>query len=379
MVVACVLAAASCAGPGGERKTEPIGVSPALIGVRLRIRRDPAALEQEVGAALEAELARAGVAILTDDTAPRDADVTVTLDLRSVGPVVEGIATASVERDGLLIDRVSSGLDVYRRDRFAPLVARELAEALARSPRVVGLRAGYPLPAVPAPAAPVAAVAPAPAPTVVPPPAPAVVAPPVQAGPPAAPPTEGLGRSGRFGLGFSLELQTGVSQIFAPGGSPTGVLMALAAQIDMGTRAAFRLPLQIVVAGSGANGFAELAFTPTYIYRFRYANDQTIVPYGGLGLKLGFVDAGRTVLGRPLTGTASPDACSRRHSLGGSTTTDCAFALSPEPVAGIEWHAGRLFALDVAATYSFAHLTASDGQVSWVHLLSFYVAPRLSF
>jgi hypothetical protein len=91
-----------------------------------------------------------------------------------------------------------------------------------------------------------------------------------------------------------------------------------------------------------------------------------------------FVEAGRTLLGRP-TGTATADSCSRRHSLGGSVTTDCSFAISPEPVAGIEWHATRLFALDIAASYSFARLTSTAGAVSWINLLSIFVAPRLSF
>jgi hypothetical protein len=379
-VIAAVAVAVTigCAGPGGEQKAEPVGVSQGLVGARLRVRHGPAALEQEVGGALETELARAGVAVLTDDRAPRDADVTVTLDLRSVGPVVEGIASASVERDGVLVDRVSTALDVYRRDRFAALVARQLAEALARSPRVAALRAGAPLAAV-------ASAAPGAAPVALPAPAsawssplasPPGVTPPQPVGEPGPAP---LGRSGRFGVGFSLELQTGVALVFAPGGSPTGVWLALAAQVDMGPRSAFRLPLQVVAASSGENGFAEAAFTPTYIYRFRHENDQTIVPYVGLGAKLAFVEGGRTLLGRPLTGMATSDSCSRRRSFGGSTTTDCSFAISPEPVAGVEWHATRLFALDIAASYSFARLASSDGVVSWINLLSIFVAPRLSF
>jgi hypothetical protein len=380
IAVLALAATSGCAGPGGERKSEPVGVSQALGGVRLRVGRNPAPLEQEVGAALETALARAGVPVLTDDRAARDADVTVTLDLRSVGPVIEGVATASVERDGVLVDRVSTALDVYRRDRFAALVAGQLADLLARSPRVAALRTGAPpTMAATAPPAPTVALAPAAAPVA---PMPAYVPLPPVAPPPAPVATSGpeaLGRSGRFGVGFSLELQTGVAQVFAPGGSPAGVWLALAAQVDMGPRAAFRLTLHVVAASSGDEGFAEIAFTPTYIYRFRHENDQAIVPYVGLGAKLAFVEGGRTLLGRPLTGMATADSCSRRHSLGGSTTTDCSFAISPEPVAGVEWHANRLFALDIAASYSFARLTSSDGAVSWINLLSIFVAPRLSF
>jgi len=366
-LVAALAVMAGCAGPGAERNGGPVGISQGLLGVRVRVRRGPGALDQEVGAALETELARAGFAVLTDDRAADEVDLSVSLDLRSVGPVVEGIATASVERGGVLVDRVSTALDVYRSDRFAALVARELTEALARSPRVAALGSGAVRPVV-------AAAPPDPVPP--PPPPQATPAPPTMV----APPVEVLGRSGRFGVGFSLELQTGVAQVFAPGGSPTGVWLALAAQVDMGPHAAFRLPLQIAAASSGEHGFAEAAFTPTYVYRFRRENDQTIVPYVGLGLKLAFVEGGRTLLGRPLTGTASPDSCSRRHSTGGSVTTDCGFAVSPEPVAGIEWHANRLFALDIAASYSFARLTSSSGgTASWINLLAIFVAPRLSF
>jgi hypothetical protein len=380
--VASALVAAGCAGPGGERKTEPAGISQGLVGVRLRVRRDPGALDQEVGAALETELARAGVAILTDERFPRDADVILALDLRSVGPVVEGIATASVERDGVLIDRVSTALDVYRRDHFPGLVARELAEALARSPRVAGLSGRGFIAAAPPPTAasppqappagPISAPQPQPPPvTISAPPQPMATQAPIPSGP--AP----LGRSGRFGAGVGLELQLGWAQVVATGGSPAGVHLALALQIDMGPRAAFRLPLSLVAAGSGENEFAEIAFTPTFVYRFRYETEQTFVPYVGLGVALEFVDAGRGALGRPVTGMRSPDSCSSRSTT--STVRDCAFAISPAPIAGVEWHANRLFALDLAASYSFAHLTSSTGLVSWIHLLSVFVGPRVSF
>jgi hypothetical protein len=360
--VACAALAtmAACAGPGGERKTEPVSLSRGLAGLRLRVRREASPLDQEVGSALETELARAGASVATDDRAASDAELKLTLDLRSVGPVVEGIATVAVEHEGTLIDRVSTALDVYRRDRFPGLVAQQLVDGLGRSARVAafGGASGAPPPLA-------TLSEPAPAPTATPIPTPAATAP------------MPLGRAGRFGWGFSLELQIGWSQVFAPGGSPAAVLLGLAAQVDMGPRSAFRLPLSVVAASSGENQFAEAAFVPTYIYRFRNETEQTIVPYVGLGVRVEFVDAGRRLLGRPLTGMKSPDSCAGRH--GTSTDRDCGFALSPEPIAGIEWHANRLFALDIAATYSFAHLTSSDGVVSWIHLLSIYVGPRLSF
>jgi hypothetical protein len=377
-MVAALALAAGCAGLGSETKTTPVGLSPGLAGLRVRVRRESGPLDQEVGAALETELARSGVAIAIDDRAPSDADVKVSLDLRSVGPVVEGVATASLERAGALIDRVSTPLDVYRRDRFAPLVARQLAEALAKSPRVASL-AGVPAqePAAPPPP-PVAVASPpppdaspiSPPPATAPPPA-AVVTPMASpAGPPA------LGRSGLFGVGFGLELQLGWAEVFAPSGSRAGVHLGLGIQVDMGPRAAFRLPISFVASGSGEDELAELSIVPTYIYRFRSETEQTFVPYVGLGLNLVFVDSARGVLGRPDTGMRTPDSCGRHNT---SYTRDCAFAISPAPTAGIEWQANRLFALDLGASYSFAHLTSSAGLVSWVHVLAIYVGPRLTF
>jgi len=377
-VAALALAAASgCAGTGSETRSAPVVLSPGLAGLRVRVRRDPGPIDQEVGAALETELARAGVAVATDDRAPFDTEVKVSLDLRSVGPVVEGIATASLERGGSLIDRVSTTLDVYRRDHFAPLVARQLAEAIAKSPRVTAL-AGAPAQApAPPPPPPIAAAPPPPAafPTS-PQPAqesslPTVVAPMAA---PAGP--KPLGRSGFFGWGFGIELQVGWGQVFAPAGPTAGVHLALGVQIDMGPRAAFRLPLSFVAAGSGENELSELSFVPTYVYRFRDQADQTFVPYIGLGLNMVFVDAGRTVLGRPDTGMKTPDSCGRYMT---SATRDCGFAISPEPIAGIEWHANRLFAVDMAGSYSFARLKSSAGLVSWVQVLEIYAGPRLSF
>jgi hypothetical protein len=375
-----------------------------MAGLRVRVRRDPAPLDQEVAAALEAELARAGIAVAIDDRVPTDADVKVSLDLHSAGPVVEGVATASVERGGTLIDRVSTARDVYRRDRFPSLVARQLAEALAKSSRVAALAGGPVQPSAPAPAAPTAAStgaqsvppavpppAAAPPPTAAPSPPGAAAAPPPPAAPAAipapqplpivAPPTPPgpapLGRSGRFGWGVGVELQIGAAQIFAPGSSPQGFHLALGVQADMGPRAAFRLPLVIVGASGGATEFAEGSFVPTYIYRFRSDNDQMIVPYVGLGLKLAFIVAGRQLLGRPNDMVITSDSCQRRFSA--DQIKDCGFAISPEPTAGFEWHANRLFALDVAAAYSFAHLTSVAGLVSWIHVISIYVGPRLSF
>lgn len=58
---------------------------------------------------------------------------------------------------------------------------------------------------------------------------------------------------------------------------------------------------------------------------------------------------------------------------------DCSFYISPEPTIGFEWHSGRLFSLDIAANYSFAHFSSSEGLARWVSLFQLYLGPRVSF
>ncbi len=359
LVAALALAGAfGCAAPTAVQRPAPVALPQGLVGMRFRVRKPSTPLEQEVASALEVELARAGIVILTDDSLTSDADVRVQLNLTQIGPVIEGRAGVFVEHSGTLIDGMWTSVDVYRSDHFAELVARRLAEWFPTSARVAWLNAAPPgasasLPPVdntPLDAEPSAAPA-----------------------GPAAPPV--LGRSGRFRLGLGLELQLGWARVFAPGGSPAGVHLALGVQADMGPRAAFRLPLAVVATGSGDRTLSEVSLVPAFIYRFRNRANQVVVPYGGLGMKLIFVDASRALLGRPDTGVKSPDSCGRYNT---STVRDCGFAISPEPTAGIEWHSTRWFALDVAAAYSFAHLTSSTGLVSWVQVLSIYVGPRLT-
>jgi hypothetical protein len=140
------------------------------------------------------------------------------------------------------------------------------------------------------------------------------------------------------------------------------------------------MPASFAVAGSGDDSFGHLALSPALLYRFLDDTDQRWVPYVGLGLRLGVMVAGRHLLGRPVTGVPTADTCSRRNRSATSTPVeDCAFTISPEPMVGIEWHTSRLFSLDFAATYSFSHVTSSEGLVSWVHLLQLYVGPRFSF
>ena len=416
----------ACAGPESATKPtewKPVALSPDLAGLAVRIHADGTDIGREAASALGTELARAGLTVLSDAQRPSDLDLRLAVDLRSIGIAVEGVTTLSAESGGVLLDRFTTPLDVYRRDTFAASVARQLADAFAKSARVrtsaAGRRvasadvgAGPPAattapeaappapqpalvagqPAAPAPpAAPAAVAAPAPAPAapVTPPPAPSA-SPPTPSPAPAASPAPqtavapALGRSGRFGLGLALEAELGWAQAISSETSVPGAVVALALQFDLGPRAAFRLPLSFAFAGSGSDLFGQLALSPTLIYRFREHPDQEWVPYLGLGLRLGSGLGGRHLLGRPVmaAGVKGPDSCpdSIEHPRDSSQPVpDCSMFISPEPVVGVEWHSSRLFSIDIAASYSFAHFSSSEGLARWVSLLQVYLGPRVSF
>jgi hypothetical protein len=423
----------ACAGPESESKpavVKPVALAPELSGMTVRIHPEGSDIGHEIALALGTELARAGLAVVSDGHQPGTADLRLYLDLRTLGVAVEGVTSLSVESNGILVDRFTTPLDLFRRDTFAAAVARELADAFETSPRVRALAAarhgdpdaGAPQPvtevsptvvaALPptdasvaaSPAGGVSPVAPLPAPTppayppsptgVPSPPSPPPTSPtsptlptsPSMSPPPAAVSpahaTELLGKSGRFGLGLSLEAELGWAQVFASSSSLAGATAALALQFDLGPHAAFRLPLSFVFAGSGNDEFGQLALAPTFIYRFRSQQDQELVPYLGLALRVGSILAGRHFLGRPVTGVAGPDSCpdSKEHPRGATAAIpDCSFFVSPEPVVGLEWHTSRIFSLDIAASYSFAHFSSSEGLARWVSLLQVYLGPRVSF
>src|SRR5206468_8315678 len=92
------------------------------------------ALETEVGAAVTGSLLRAGIGVVTDPRLPHDANVRVSVTMRSAGIVVDGTAALTVERAGSLIEQVTVPHDVYRRSRVADEVAGKLVAALTQSP-----------------------------------------------------------------------------------------------------------------------------------------------------------------------------------------------------------------------------------------------------
>lgn len=189
------------------------------------------------------------------------------------------------------------------------------------------------------------------------------------------PPAGDLPRSGYFGAGFSLEpLALGPAQAFSGGGAAVGVSFQAAIQVDLGTRWALRLPLELGVGGTGDATFAELGFTPGVLYRWRDDADQRWVPYLGGGLKLGAAGAGRDLLGLPLVTVQALDIDIDHHHGGESDPNlESRVGAFPELWAGVEWHPNRWFSLNLGGAYTYVRVAGTN-----VHLLHERVGLRFS-
>jgi hypothetical protein len=176
------------------------------------------------------------------------------------------------------------------------------------------------------------------------------------AGPPtaltAAPAPAPLGEAGLFERGINLDLiELGALQAFGPGGSASGIVLALGPELDLGPRAALRIPLRLGVAGdlettnqttgtTGSTSFAELVIAPGWVYRFRRAREQRWVPFAGGALALGAFQFGRQLLGL----APSPAGVSQSFVKVG---------VAPEALGGVLYCPARFFALRFAASYTY--------------------------
>ncbi|NRD47224.1 hypothetical protein [Corallococcus exiguus] len=183
-------------------------------------------------------------------------------------------------------------------------------------------------------------------------------------------------RSGYFGAGVNLEpLSLGPVQAFSGGRVAVGISLQAAFQVDLGSRWAFRLPLEVGVGGSGDSTFSELGVTPGLLYRWRRDADQRWVPYLGAGLKLGAAGAGREFLGLPLVTTVQSLDLDFDDDDGDSDDPNFESRLGafPEVWAGMEWHPNRWFALNLGVAYTYVRLLGTN-----VHLLHERVGVRFS-
>jgi hypothetical protein len=152
-----------------------------------------------------------------------------------------------------------------------------------------------------------------------------------------------LPKAGILGWGINLDLiELGALQAFGSGGSAAGIVLALGPEIDLGPRAALRIPLRLGFAGGveDPTSFAELVIAPGYIYRFRHDRAQHWVPFAGGALALGAFQFGRQLLGL----APSPSGVSQ---------TFVKVGVAPEALGGILYCPARFFALRFTASYSY--------------------------
>ncbi|RKG85512.1 hypothetical protein D7W82_19320 [Corallococcus sp. CA049B] len=181
-------------------------------------------------------------------------------------------------------------------------------------------------------------------------------------------------RSGYFGAGVNLEpLSLGPVQAFSGGRVAVGISLQAALQVDLGSRWAFRLPLEVGVGGSGDSTFSELGVTPGLLYRWRSDADQRWVPYLGGGLKLGAAGAGREFLGLPLVTTVQSLDFDDDDGDSDDPNFESRLGAFPEVWAGVEWHPNRWFSLNVQAAYTYVRVLGTN-----VHLLHERVGVRFS-
>jgi hypothetical protein len=132
----------------------------------------------------------------------------------------------------------------------------------------------------------------------------------------------------------------GPVQAFTKKGSGTGLSVGLAVQVDVAPRLAARVPLDVVVA-SGTTAYREISFAPGLLYRWRSSPEQFLVPFAGLGLRLGVTNPVDTVF------TGEPPEPPEFEG------PPPKFLASPEVSAGVELRPVRWFALTLQADYTF--------------------------
>lgn len=185
-----------------------------------------------------------------------------------------------------------------------------------------------------------------------------------------------LPESGLFHAGFGVEpFGIGPVEAISKAGVAYGFSVGAALQFDLGPRFALRIPAVFdFTTRSGNTAFGQLALSPGALYRFRDSADQRWIPYVGAGLRLAAQGVHRDFVGEPLVTTTtaplSTAGLGQTASLGARWKTadlfdehhsghshdpnlDAELGAGPELWAGLEYHATRLFALDLNATYAW--------------------------
>jgi len=178
----------------------------------------------------------------------------------------------------------------------------------------------------------------------------------------AAPPP--LGEAGLFQRGINLDLlELGAMQAFGPGGSASGLALALGLELDLGPHAALRIPLRLGFAGdpTSSTSFLQLVIAPGYVYRFRHAREQRWVPFAGGALAMGAFQFGRQLLGL----APSPPGISQ---------TFVKVGMAPEALGGVLYCPASFFAVRFAASYSYMFVAKTSA-----HALTETIDARVMF
>jgi hypothetical protein len=142
-------------------------------------------------------------------------------------------------------------------------------------------------------------------------------------------------------------------------------------ELDLGTRTALRIPLEINYAGSSntdASGveqstvFAYVGLTPGLTYRFRAERDQRWTGYVGGALKLGGFMFGRQLLG---VAPNPPPATMQAFTRAGA---------APELTAGFLYTPFRWLTWRLGLDYTYIFVAHSS-----VHAFAETIGPQLSF
>jgi hypothetical protein len=182
-----------------------------------------------------------------------------------------------------------------------------------------------------------------------------------------------LRRTGLFHVGLALALpEVGPLQVVGHGTSAAGALFAIGAEVDLSARTALRVPLEVAYAGSSttsaggveqsSNFYLAVGFAPSVLYRFRDRADQRWVPYVGGGVRFGFFQFGRGLLG---LAPNPPPATEQEFIKAGA---------APELTGGIVFSPARWFSLRIALDYTYIFVAHTS-----LHALSETIAPQITF
>lgn len=152
--------------------------------------------------------------------------------------------------------------------------------------------------------------------------------------------------SGASGHGIHLEGPViGPVQAFTTRGSATGLSLGVGVQVDIKPHVAVRVPLDLALK-KGSRLYSELSIAPGLRYRWYSDPEQFLVPFAGLGMRLGLGNAA------DVAAIGEPPGASTVTS-GSDVGPSFSFLFSPEVSAGLELRPVSWLGLTLQADYTF--------------------------